>query len=343
MQFLPGSVEILSAGRRAGRYMKTYWKNTGVQDTGVFAKKVQRSVVFASLVVFAICLSLAAIGSAALAETPKARSGEARPWVKIERNVVYGDQNEPMHRGDIYVRGDLAKSPDRKLPVIIVIHGGAWTVGDKVNDTVHAKRLAERGYWVMSINYRLAPTHPFPSQLDDCERALTWVVDNAEQLRIDTDRIGVWGYSAGGHLAALLALQPGRDKPDVKVCVSGGTPFDLSLIPKNTQALRAVFGGTPEEVPEVYKRASPIEYVSTDSPPVFLFHGEKDWLVPTLFSEAMKRKLRDCGVKHEFVEVPGKGHLTTFVDMQVAERSFCFLDEHLRPDSAWPLTEEKPQ
>jgi triacylglycerol lipase len=316
---------------------------TCLKAFGTFFKKMHQSVILVFTCIFALCLPLVSMHSGALAQPPKTGSGEAKPWVKIERNVVYGDQNEPMHRGDIYVRGDLAKVANRKLPAVIVIHGGAWTVGDKVNDTVHAKRLAERGYWVMSINYRLAPAHPFPCQLDDCERALNWVVDNAERHRIDTDRIGVWGYSAGGHLAALLALQPNRDKPEVKVCVSGGTPFDLSLIPKNTQALKAVFGGTPEQVPEVYKRASPIEYVSTNSPPVFLFHGEKDWLVPTLFSEVMKQRLRDCGVKHEFVEVPGKGHLTTFVDMQVAERSFCFLDEHLRPDSAWPLPEEKPQ
>lgn len=307
------------------------------------ATKVRHGGISALGYAFSICLTLIAASSDSRAETPGSREQESKPWIKIERNVVYGDPNEPMHRGDVYIRGDLAKAPNRKLPAVIVIHGGAWTVGDKVNDTVHAKRLAERGYWVMSINYRLAPAHPFPSQLDDCERALNWVVDNAEQLCIDSERIGVWGYSAGGHLAALLALQPARDKPEVKVCVSGGTPFDLSLIPKNTQALKAVFGGTPEEVPEVYKRASPIEYVSNDSPPVFLFHGEKDWLVPTVFSEVMKQRLRDCGVKHEFVEVPGKGHLTTFVDMQVAERSFCFLDEHLRPDSAWPLPEEKPQ
>ncbi|AMV32869.1 Carboxylesterase NlhH [Pirellula sp. SH-Sr6A] len=308
-----------------------------------FSITEHRKMVARFLLLVAAGFLLLGVGPSARSETPTPRVRESKPWVKMERNVVYGDESEPMHRGDIYVRGDLAKDSSSRLPAVIVIHGGAWTLGDKVNDTIHAKRLAERGYWVMSINYRLAPAHPFPSQLEDCKRALDWVVKNAESLRVDPDRLGVWGYSAGGHLAALLALQKEESKPAIKVCVSGGTPFDLSLIPKHTQTLKAVFGGTPAEVPDIYKKASPIEYVNSESPPIFLFHGEKDWLVPTLFSDVMKQKLRECGVEHEFVEVPGKGHLTTFVDMQIAEQSFCFMDEHLQPDSAWPLPQKKPQ
>jgi acetyl esterase/lipase len=269
-----------------------------------------------------------------------ARAGEPvfPALVSVDRNVIYGSEQELMHRADIYrprsIRGST-ESVKEPLPAVVFIHGGAWTLGDKLNDAVHAKKLAARGYCVLSINYRLAPKYRFPAQLEDCKLALQWLAANADLLGVDSKRIGIWGYSAGGHLSALLALEADASTPRPVACVSGGAPFDLTRFPPDTQTLSGVFGGTPRSLPDVYRKASPIVHVSEDDPPMFLFHGSKDWLVSDENSNAMKQRLEEAKVAFEYVSVPNKGHLATFVDMETVERSFDFFDVYLRPDSAW--------
>jgi len=248
--------------------------------------------------------------------------------IRIDYNVVYGDQDEPMHRADI-LQPRHRKAGER-LPGLVLIHGGAWTVGDKRNDSTHAKRLASLGFVVMSINYRLAPKHPFPAQIDDCWLALNWLHQHADQLQVNPAAIGSWGYSAGGHLAALLATNPKPDVPRLKACVAGGAPCDLTSIPLDSKLLESVFGGTRREYPNTYVDASPISHISSDDPPIFLFHGSKDWLVPSQSSQSMKEALQREGVDFEYLVVQDKAHLMTFIDHDANEKSYQFLIERMR-------------
>lgn len=258
--------------------------------------------------------------------------------IKTETDVVYGDQSEPMHRADLFYPSVVLPAGE-KWPVVLMIHGGAWTAGDKSYDRVHARKLAARGYVVVVINYRLAPAHKFPAQLDDCRLALSWIKSQAEKRSFDLNRIAAWGYSAGGHLTALLALTDApaiaEVMPRLQVCVCGGAPFDLTNLPGDTEVLAGVFGKTPSQAPEVYQQASPITHVKQNAPPMFVFHGTKDWLVPNKNALKMCELLEQNDVDHQYCEVPGKGHLATFADLEVAEKSFDFLDKFLRPDSAW--------
>jgi acetyl esterase/lipase len=248
--------------------------------------------------------------------------------VKVKPDIVYGKPDEPMHRADLYIPEDSSES---LLPGVIMIHGGAWSAGDKGHDRLHARRLAARGYVVMAINYRLAPAHKYPSQLEDCRLALKWLHEHHRDNRIDLERIATWGYSAGGQLAAIMALQPDSQLPTIRAGVCGGTPCDLTMLPPNTKMLDQVFGATPSQSPELYRDASPITFVTSSSPPIFLFHGDKDWLVPQRNSQLMKDRLQMLGVAHEFLSVDGKGHLATFADLSAADKSFEFLDKHLKP------------
>jgi acetyl esterase/lipase len=255
--------------------------------------------------------------------------------IHIDFDVVYGQKSEPMHRADIYrtrctqtkAAGDRAEG--RRMPGVLIIHGGAWTVGDKRNDSQHAKRLAEHGFIVMSINYRLAPKHRFPAQLEDCQLAMKWMVEHAEDLGLDLDALGVWGYSAGGHLAALMATDPEPEMPRLRACVAGGAPCDLTALPLNSRLLSPVFGGTRAEFPAKYNDASPVTHVSADDPPMFLFHGTRDRLVPPDSSHRMREALEKNSVPYEYVEVAEKAHLMTFVDRVATEKSFEFLKKHL--------------
>jgi triacylglycerol lipase len=262
----------------------------------------------------------------------KAQPVEAQPDpteadVKISRNVVYGNEAEPAHRADVYQLKSV--SPDVLNPGIILIHGGAWFAGDKTNDILHAKRLAKMGFVVMAINYRLVPKHPFPAQIDDCYLAQEWLNSHAKELAIDPDHIGVWGYSAGGHLAALLATNPKEGLPRIKAAVVGAAPCDLTLVPEDSKVLSSFLGGSRGKYPQRYRDASPVTHVSSDDPPVFLFHGSKDWLVPPVMSQAMRDVLEEKGVPFEYVVVDKKAHLMTFIDHEATEKSFLFLKTHL--------------
>lgn len=264
------------------------------------------------------------VGQPVDSDSEKSRSAD----IQIDYNVVYGQPDEPMHRADILKPSTLKDG--EKLPGLLLIHGGAWTLGDKRNDARHAKRLASLGFVVMSINYRLAPKHPFPAQIDDCRLALKWLHEHADELQVDSSSIGSWGYSAGGHLAALLATDPRPDVPRLKACVAGGAPCDLTSIPLDSNLLEPVFGGPRRTFPKRYVDASPITHVSPDDPPIFLFHGSKDWLVPSQSSISMKEALQREGVAFEYLVVPDKAHLMTFIDREATEKSYQFLIERMR-------------
>jgi len=117
----------------------------------------------------------------------------------VYRNLVYSEPQGHRLRADLYVpRGK------GKFPGVVLIHGGGWRTGSKGHMVVHARRLAERGYVAMSINYRLAPRHKFPDQIHDCKAAVRWMRAHAEEYQVASERLAAYGYSAGGHLACLL-------------------------------------------------------------------------------------------------------------------------------------------
>ena len=245
--------------------------------------------------------------------------------IKVKYNVPYCEQGDPYQRCDLYMPIDSGVYPG-----IIMIHGGAWVAGDKANDSGHARKIASNGYVVMVINYRLAPKHKHPAQIDDCFEALNWMNRNAEELRVDLSRLGVWGYSAGGHLAALVATNPRSDLPRVRACVAGGAPCDLELIPSESSLLAGFLGGTRQEIPDVYVEASPIQHVSSDDPPILLFHGDGDKLVPIQFAERMRGRLEAKSVPHEFITLPRKSHIMAFVDPKALNASIDFFNKHLK-------------
>ncbi len=191
---------------------------------------------------------------------------EKRVSLRVEKNIPFSGTDGQQVCADLY-------RPDNSevLPIVVMIHGGAWVAGDKWNVADHAREMARAGFVVMAINYRLAPVHLYPAHLDDCKDALRWVAKHHADWYGDIDRLGVWGYSAGAHLAALLAFGPIDNLPRPIACVAGGIPSDLRKIPENSRLLSPVFGGTRGEKPKVYEEASPIRFVENSSPPASCF------------------------------------------------------------------------
>lgn len=218
---------------------------------------------------------------------------------------------------------------DGPHPGVLLVHGGGWARGDREQMSAIARTLAAAGFVVMNASYRFAPEHPHPAQLEDLRVALRWLRAHAEDLGLDRSRIGGFGYSAGGHLVALLALT--ADAPDtaLQAVVAGGAPTDLrkytggSLVPD-------FLGGQHDEVPERFADASPVLHVRSAAPPFFLYHGTVDWLVPIDHAEDFAAALRGAGVHVELYRMRLRGHIGAFLtDGAAVRRAVGFLQRHL--------------
>lgn len=260
----------------------------------------------------------------------------AQPQVEyqLDREIldfVYTRPGWPQSlRADLYL-------PQRTgtLPVVITIHGGGWANRSREDMNPISETLVERGYAVLNLSYRFAPTYTFPAQLDDMHQALRWILDNADQNRLDVTRINAWGYSSGAHLAALVggydrlaSPEDVRQLPRLRAVVAGGIPADLRKY-DDSSIVKRFLGGTPDSIPELYTLASPVTQISTDDPPVFLYHGKLDFLVTLDQPRDYHNALLEAGVETELYLHNLRGHGTMFLFGGEAEsRAIDFLDRH---------------
>lgn len=227
---------------------------------------------------------------------------------------------------DLYLPENKAKKP---LPTVIWIHGGAWLIGSKKD--MPALRLVRNGFAVASINYRLSKTATFPAQLSDCKAAVRYLRANAIRYKLDPNRMGVWGNSAGGHLAALLGTTGDLKDMDGNLGVAAQStrlqavcdwcgPTDLMTIKAQSgkfcrldhtsddSPVKLLLGGFPSEKPELAKKASPVNFASKDDPPFLIMHGDLDDVVPIAQSEELCKSLKAAGVSTTYYVVPSAGH-----------------------------------
>jgi acetyl esterase/lipase len=255
--------------------------------------------------------------------------------IAIDRALVYArPAGEDLH-ADVY--RPLGEGP---FPAVLVVHGGSWTRGSRSRMARVAERLAGSGYTAVSVDYRLAPEHLFPAPVHDCKTAVRWIRRHADDLHVDPERVGGFGYSSGAHLVAMLATTTptdglegeapqGAPSSRIQAAVLGGAPTDLRRFPPNP-TVRRFLGGSRDEVPDLYAFASPITYVSSDDPPMFLYHGVRDWVVDVSQARTMAKALDDAGVPHELHESK-LGHAATFVmDGDEMAGAIRFLDRWLK-------------
>ena len=277
----------------------------------------------------AIVTALAIGTSAGL---PLAAAGDGD--VDISIGAAFTTQSDARLRADVY----RPEGPG-PFPGVLCIHGGAWLYGHRFEMGGVAYTLAKHGYVAVSIDYRLAPLSRFPAQLDDCKAALEWMRSDAAALRIDPQRIGAWGYSAGAHLATLLAFSQTPSRPEflaaddpqrIRAVVGGGAPSDFRHLSPDDIMLAFWLGGTRRQKPDVYEAASPAHFVSPDDPPVFYYHGETDMVVGVTQPRAIVERLKEAGVPASFYPRPGAGHIQTFFDGSTVDKGIEFLDRRLK-------------
>jgi acetyl esterase/lipase len=218
------------------------------------------------------------------------------------------------------------RSMPRRCPVLLQIHGGAWVIGDKKEQALPLmNQMASRGWLCVSTNYRLSPHATFPEHLQDVKKALAWVREHGEQYGADPNFIVVTGGSAGGHLAALAALtpndpvyQPGFEQVDtsVRACVPIYGVYDWTdrfgfwhrkWMDRFLE--HRVIKGSIEELPDMYRRGSPMDQIRPDRPPFLVVHGNKDSLAPVEEARRFAEMLKNCGgAPVVYAEIPNAQH-----------------------------------
>jgi acetyl esterase/lipase len=227
-------------------------------------------------------------------------------------DVAYGD--DARQTMDIYLP-DGRDTASTKL--MILVHGGGWIRGDKSEFTPYITALQQRlgnGYAFANINYRLFDNgeNKFPAQENDLRAAVSFLMSKRAEYGFSKNVVLV-GASAGAHLVLLQGFK-NNSEINPKAIISFFGPADLEHLYKNPAypavpfLLSGMLGGTPDTKPEVYKSSSPINYVTSKSPPTLLLHGGQDNLVPVEQSRLLDNKLKKAGVKHDLVIYPDARH-----------------------------------
>ena len=236
-------------------------------------------------------------------------------------NIAYG--SDALQKADIYLPAGRSYAATN---VIFMIHGGAWTSGDKADFNAFVDTLKRRlpTYAIVNINYRLASgsANLFPTQENDVKAAVDFIYSKRSEYNI-SDKFVMMGASAGGHLALLQGYKyAGPVK--IKAVVDFFGPSDMVkmynqpgfLVPPSFIA--SIMGGTPTQLPQLYQQSGPINFINAQSPPTIILQGGLDLLVPVAQSEDVKNKLTQQGVVNQYVFYPTGGHgdwdAATFAD-----------------------------
>jgi acetyl esterase/lipase len=234
---------------------------------------------------------------------------------------------------------DIYRHKDHPVgaPVLFYIHGGGWVIGKKEEQGLPMmNHLASQGWVCVTINYRLSPKVAFPEHLLDCKRALAWVRAHIAEYGGDPDCVVVSGGSAGGHLAALMALtadrrdlQPGFE--DVDLSLRAAVPiygvYDFTNRDKfygkgrGRMFAKMIMKTTPEANPDLYRLASPMDQVRQDAPPFLVIHGSNDTLVNVGEARGFVKLLRAASSSPVvYAELPGTQHaFEVFRSIRAAE------------------------
>lgn len=258
-------------------------------------------------------------------------------------NLPYVSQGHDRQQLDLYI-----PNGDGPFPLLVWIHGGAWRAGSK--NRARGQEWLDKGVALASINYRLSQHAIFPAQIEDCKAAIRWLKAHAAKYHLNTDRLVVWGASAGGHLVALLGTTGETRQFDVGEHLDqssavtgvmdwyGPTDFnqmdtmdgDIGKMDHDAadSPESQLIGGPIQENPEKVQKANPITYVTPKAPPFLIVHGDKDPLVAHGQSVILQAALTEANVPVRFYTVKGGKH-GWFKDPNVNQLANDFILQHL--------------
>lgn len=269
------------------------------------------------------------------------------------KDIAYAGQSSAQ-RLDLY----LPSSVSDPCPVIVWLHPGGYTRGDKEGVMPVLDEILDRGYAVASMNYRLADEACFPAQIFDAKAAVRWIKANAAAYNLDKEAIAAWGVSAGSTFAALLGTAAGvseledlsmgnqKESSRVNAVVDLIGPVDFPnmnsqlvqlgyppLSDDVVSGMAMLIGGQLNECPEICRAINPATYITSDCPPFYFQHGTADHLVPYLQSVNFARVLVDAiGQEHVTLNlIEGVDHFDSdHYSSENVNKALDFLDKHLK-------------
>ncbi|MDB9822293.1 alpha/beta hydrolase [Deltaproteobacteria bacterium] len=270
-------------------------------------------------------------------------------------DISYADKSETQ-KLDVY----LPNEGEGPFPVIVFVHGGGFRSGDKADWQLGPILPAlDKGYAIVSTNYRLSGEALFPAPINDLKAAVRWIRANAESHGLNPEKIAAWGGSAGGHLVSLLgtsgdireledlSLGNPKESSRVQAVVDWFGPIDFLKLDeqheknglgpgnhnKENSQESALLGKAITSVPELVKSANPETYITSDDPPFLIQHGTKDALVPVQQSINLAASLgKVIGEKKvSLILLDGAGHGDDmFFTQENIDKVLSFLDKYLK-------------
>lgn len=246
--------------------------------------------------------------------------------MQVISNIVYSNVDSVPLALDVYVPTNRLGEPpwveytDRRKPTLLFLHGGGWTSGDKITRSLYLMPYVDKDWCIVTANYRHLDQTDLVGIIRDTRSALEWVYENAAKYKFDTTKIVVSGESAGGHLALMTGLssdEPGFNHPDISgrhdlrvaAIVNWFGVVDLIKNSSNWDApyLNAI---VPNEAhrDSILRIASPITYLTKESPPIMTIHGDLDASAPYEQGVLLHQRLEELGARNYFLTIPGKKH-----------------------------------
>lgn len=275
-------------------------------------QRMKRMVALIPLTFF--CMAFAGVAGAQTADAARAAVLTSVRY-RVVPNVTYHIAAGYEVKLDLYLpRGQEIH------PTLIQIHGGGWVGGSKEGSSLRFLPYLEMGWAVVNVEYRLGRDSLAPAAVEDCLCALRWIIRNAEQYNIDTDRLVVTGYSAGGHLALTTGIIPpsagldrqcpGNEALEVAAIINwfGITDVGDLLDGENMKSYAVTWMGSMLDRYNVAERVSPLTHVRPGLPPILTIHGDADPTVPYSHAVRLHEALDEAGVQNRLHTVPGGGH-----------------------------------
>lgn len=248
------------------------------------------------------------------ATTPFSTEAGTRYWVQPD--IVYGTANNTPLKLDVWYPS-AGKTP---VPTLVYFHGGGWIFGSKEHAVLQFLPFLEKGWRVVSVEYRMASNSLAPAAVEDTRCALRWVFRNAKQWNFDANKIVLAGHSAGGHLSLITAMLPkgnpldnacyGDEEMKVAAVINwfGITDVGDLIQGANLKNYAVMWMGSRKDAAEIARSVSPLTYVRAGLPPVISIHGDKDDVVPYSHSARLHKALSDAKVVNQLITISGGGH-----------------------------------
>ena len=288
-----------------------------------------------SFIIFALSLLLYPVCSEGVRPIKKNISPPLSLDYSVKNYLDSGDRSTEI--GIAISKQNLISN--KKLPVVVFIHGGGWKTGDKDQNIWQCFNYAHKGYIAITISYRLLDEAPFPQCIIDVKTAIRFIKSLSEDYPIDTENIGVWGYSAGGHLALMIALDDNSSSFDsglyneydnsVKCAAVIAAPTDFS----NKERGSRILSKEQWKSDSFKSKISPITYINSKQPSIMMIHGTVDRIVPPYHYKNFADLCMKESIKNfELEEAENHDHMFYFKDKKYPNLVFEYFEKMLKND-----------